>query len=148
MKKFEFSLETVLAYKQQVLDALQGEHAAAMAKTRQQEEILNAVTARYQAYSQEYNQRKHVGLTVSEAQIYQGGLRVLEAQIARETERLAELRKQEEKKRAQMVEAKKEVSSIEKVKEKKLKLYQKAAQKNEESRVEEFVSAARIGNLA
>ena len=32
MKKFRFSLETVLDYKQQVLDALRIEHAAAQAK--------------------------------------------------------------------------------------------------------------------
>ena len=34
MKKFRFSLETVLDYKQQVLDALRIEHAAAQAKAR------------------------------------------------------------------------------------------------------------------
>ena len=40
MKKFKFSLDTVLSYKQQVLDALRGEHAECLAKVRAQEELL------------------------------------------------------------------------------------------------------------
>ena len=43
MKKFRFSLETVLDYKQQVLDALRIEHAAAQAKARAQEELLRSL---------------------------------------------------------------------------------------------------------
>ena len=34
MKKFKFSLETVLEYKQQVLDSLQAEHGAILARVR------------------------------------------------------------------------------------------------------------------
>ena len=45
MKKFKFSLDSVLSYKQQVLDALQGEHAALLAQVRAQEEVLDAVQA-------------------------------------------------------------------------------------------------------
>ena len=40
MKKFKFALDTVLSYKQQVLDALQGEHAEILARVRNQEELL------------------------------------------------------------------------------------------------------------
>ena len=43
MKKFKFSLDTVLDYKQQVLDALRGEHAVILAQVRAQEEVLEAV---------------------------------------------------------------------------------------------------------
>ena len=39
MKKFKFSLEMVLNYKQQVLEALQGEHAAALSRLREQEQL-------------------------------------------------------------------------------------------------------------
>ena len=41
MKKFKFSLDTVLSYKQQVLEALQGEHALALAAVREQEALLD-----------------------------------------------------------------------------------------------------------
>ena len=43
MKKFRFSLETVLDYKQQVLDALRIEHGAIQAKVRAQEERLRVL---------------------------------------------------------------------------------------------------------
>ena len=49
-------------------------------------------------------------------------------------------RKREEKKRSEVVEAKQETSSIDKLKEKKLKEYEKAVQKQEELFIEEFVS--------
>ena len=60
MKKFKFSLETVLVYKQQVLDALKGEHAAILAQVRAQEEVLEAVWGRYRACNEEYRDRKSV----------------------------------------------------------------------------------------
>lgn len=143
MKKFEFSLDTVLVYKQQVLDALQGEHAAILAQLHGQEEVLNSIWDRYRSYNQEYIEEQRVGLPIVEALMYQNGLRVLESDIARETEILEGFKDQEAKKRDQVVEAKKETSSIEKLKEKKMKLYQKELQKAEEAEIDEFVSAAR-----
>lgn len=145
MKKFKFSLDTVLVYKQQVLDALQGEHGAILAQVRRQEEVLASLWARYRAYNEEYKEEQRRGIAITDALIYQSGLRVLEADIARETAQLEELRKQEEQKRDQVVEAKKDTSSIEKLREKKLKLYQKEIQKGEEALIDEFVSAARVG---
>ena len=47
MKKFRFSLETVLEYKQQILDSLQAEHGAILARIRQQEEHIEALEAEY-----------------------------------------------------------------------------------------------------
>ena len=67
MKKFKFSLETVLVYKQQVLDALKGEHAAILAQVRAQEEVLEAVWGRYRACNEEYRVRKAEGLKIGRA---------------------------------------------------------------------------------
>ena len=39
MKKFRFSLETVLHYREQMLDAIKAEHAAALLKVREQEDV-------------------------------------------------------------------------------------------------------------
>jgi flagellar FliJ protein len=68
----------------------------------------------------------------------------LESDIQRETQRLEDLRAKEEKKRAEVVQAKVETSSLDKLKEKKLGDYQKAVQKDEEQKVEEFVSTTRV----
>lgn len=143
MKKFKFSLDSVLSYKQQVLDALKGEHAAILAQVREQEEVLEAVWQEYRDCNEEYRQRKAEGITVMDAMFYQNGLRVLEADIQRETERLEELQKQEEAKRQEVVDAKIDTSSLEKLKEHKLEDYNKAVQKSEEVLIDEFVSSAR-----
>lgn len=144
MKKFKFPLDTVLSYKQQILDALRGEHAAALAEVRAQEKFLEDLWQQYRAYNEEYRREAEKGLPITEALMYQNGLRACEQEIQRETRVLEELQAKEEKKREAVVEAKKETSSIEKLKEKKLDAYQKAAAKSEELFIEEFVSTARV----
>lgn len=143
MKKFKFSLDSVLSYKEQVLESLQGEHAAILARVREQEAVLEAVWQDYRDCNEEYRQRKAEGLSIADAMFYQNGLRVLEAEIDRETRRLEELRRQEEAKRQEVVDAKIDTSSIEKLKEHKLEDYHKAVQKAEEALIDEFVSSAR-----
>ena len=143
MKKFKFSLDSVLSYKQQVLESLQGEHAVILAQVRDQEGVLERTWQDYRDCDAEYRQRKAEGITITDAMVYQNGLRVLERDIQRESDRLEELKKQEEAKRQEVVDAKIDTSSIEKLKEKKLDLYNKEAAKNEEVLIDEFVSSAR-----
>ena len=81
MKKFKFSLDTVLSYKQQVLEALQGEHALALAAVRAQEELLEDLWQGYRDYNAEYRQRAEEGLPLTEALMYQNGLRAAEQEI-------------------------------------------------------------------
>ena len=47
MKKFQFSLDTVLDYKQQVLDSRQGEYGIAAAAVHVQERVLEQANQRY-----------------------------------------------------------------------------------------------------
>ena len=143
MKKFQFSLETVLDYKTQVLESLQAEHGAILAQVRAQEAVLEGLEAEYFQEDGEFTRRKLEGLTVLEALGFEQHLRALERSIQTESDKLEELRRQEERKREQVVEAKKETSSIEKLREHKLDDYRKAEQKAEEQRIEEFVSTTR-----
>ena len=143
MKKFKFSLDSVLSYKQQVLESLQGEHAVILAQVREQEGVLERTWQDYRDCDAEYRQRKAEGITITDAMVYQNGLRVLERDIQRETDRLEELRRKEEKKRQEVVDAKIDTSSIEKLREKKLDLYNKEVAKGEEVLIDEFVSSAR-----
>ena len=143
MKKFKFSLDSVLSYKQQVLESLQGEHAVILAQVREQEGVLERAWQDYRECDAEYRQRKAEGITITDAMVYQNGLRVLENDIQRETDKLEELRRREEKKRQEVVGAKIDTSSIEKLKEKKLDLYNKEVAKSEEVLIDEFVSSAR-----
>ncbi len=148
MKKFVFSLDKVLDYKQQLLESVRAEHAVALGNVRRQEEFIQQLERKYQTYNEEFCENKKTGLMITEALVYESGLRAMELQIQKETERLKELRKIEEEKRSAVVEAKKETTSLEKLKEKKLDLYQKAVQKSEETFIEEFVSNARAASYS
>ena len=140
MKNFRFSLETVLGYKQQVLDSLQNEHMMAMAAERRQEELLKALGEEYRLYKQEFTERRTSGISAAEVGQYENGLHYLERKIEAETGRLQELKEQTELARERMVEAKKETASLEKLREKKKSAHQKEAAKEEERLIDEFVN--------
>lgn len=144
MKKFQFGLQTVLAYKQQMLDVVQAEHGAILAQVRQQEALLEAMHRDYEAYAQEYREKCAVGMEMTQVLGYQAGLRARERELEQATKVLEDLRQKEAKKRAEVIEAKKDTSSIEKLKEKKRQAYKAAEAKSEELRVEEFVSSRSI----
>lgn len=143
MKKFQFSLDSVLSYKQQVLEGIQNEYAALTAKVRQQEERVRAVRQRYADLNQEFREKEAFGMTIVEARRYESGLRFLEMEIQREETLLKELREQAEAKRRELVAARQDTATIEKLKEKKLEDYRKSVQKSEEQFIDELVSAQR-----
>ena len=81
MKRFQFSLNTVLSYKQQVLEELQNEHGQLLYQVRQQELVLQAAEERYRGLNLEFRQAETEGLTIAEALRYESGLRFLEDEI-------------------------------------------------------------------
>ena len=143
MKKFRFSLETVLDYKNQALDALRAEHGAILAQVRAQERVIADLEAEHREADEDFTQRKLEGINVLDALSFEQYLRSLERKLQEEYRKLSLLRRQEEQKRTQVVEARKETATIEKLKEHKLEDYRKAEQKDEEQRIEEFVSTTR-----
>ena len=118
MKKFQFSLDTVLDYKQQVLDGIQNEYSALLLQVRRQEERLHREQQNYIELNQEFRQATSQGITVAAAL--------------------------NEEKRKQLVVARQDTSSLEKLKEKKKEAYVKLVQKMEEQFIDELVSASRL----
>ena len=145
MKKFKFSLSTVLSYKQQVLEALQAEHAATIAEVHEQERILQQLQDEYSTFAEEYRNRCREGMEVREAVAHQAKLRAREREIEQQNVRLQQARNKEEAKRTEVVEAKKETSSLEKLQDKKRTEYTTDAAKSEEKFIEEFISSQRAG---
>lgn len=144
MKKFQFSLDTVLDYKQQVLDGIQNEYSALLLQVRRQEERLHREQQNYIELNQEFRQATSQGITVAVALNYENGLRFFEKRIAEEERLLAECQKKAEEKRKQLVAARQDTSSLEKLKEKKKEAYVKQVQKMEEQFIDELVSASRL----
>ena len=117
MKKFQFSLENVLNYKNQVLEEIQNEYASAVQQVRQQERRLVELEERHRALNREFRQAEAEGITVAEAMGYESGLRVLERTIRQAEERLQQLRDEAEQVRQRLVAARQDSMSLEKLRE-------------------------------
>lgn len=148
MKKFQFSLDHVLDYKQQVLEGVQNEHAVLMQRVRGQEELLEELRQRYQDCNRELREAEAVGVTVAEAMRMESGLRFWEKEIAKNERLLDQYRKEAEEKRRQVVAARQDTASLEKLKDKKHMAYRREVQKGEEQFIEELVAARRVVTAA
>lgn len=143
MKKFLFSLENVLNYKNQVLENLQNEHALILEEIRRQEAEIESLKAQYVVCCSKLGDEERNGITVMEILSYNNYLDVIALRIKKEQEILAVLNKKEEIKRSQVIESKKDSASIEKLREKKIEVYNKELQKQDELLIEEFVMNSR-----
>lgn len=141
MKKFQFPLDTVLDYRRQMQDALQVELSALMAESRRQEAALDAARRQYARINAEYGEKQAGGMQIAEIRGYETGLEVQSAVVAREADRLQKIHQQVESKRRELVQAKQDASSVEKLREKKLKGYLLAAEKSEEQFLDDLVGA-------
>lgn len=148
MKKFYFALDTVLNYKEQVLENLQGEHARIIAERVECERGIEALEQEQQDCMDELEEKKLRGISINDMQTYDRFLTSLRRKIERERQRLAEILIREERKREQVVEARKETASITKLKEKKRAQYDKEVQKADEQFIDEFVSNKRAVDRA
>lgn len=140
MKKFNFPLDTVLNYKDQILDNLKSEHAQILARVAQQENKINLLDNQKNAASTRFKEEVQTGISINAMREYETYITHMEKKILTEQGVLLTLKRKEEQKRSQVVEARKEKASIEKLKEKKLTLYNKEVQHSEELFIEEFVS--------
>ncbi|MBE7719523.1 MAG: flagellar export protein FliJ [Lacrimispora celerecrescens] len=140
MKKFNFPLDTVLNYKDQALDNLKSEHAQILAKVAQQENKINMLADQRNAACVRFKEEAQTGISINAMREYETYITHMEKKILAEQGVLLTLKRKEEQKRFQVVEARKEKASIEKLKEKKLTLYNKEVQRSEELFIEEFVS--------
>ncbi|WP_349669479.1 flagellar export protein FliJ [Lacrimispora sp.] len=140
MKKFNFPLNTVLNYKDQVLENLKTEHAQILADIAQQERRIEELMEKSQSAAIRYREDTQCGVTVNIMREYERYITFIQQRIVAEQGVLLKLKKKEEQKRAEVIEAKKEKASIDKLKEKKLDQYNKEVLRSEELFIEEFVS--------
>lgn len=140
MKKFAFSLNKVLDYKEQIENSIRNEYSQAAKLVADQETVIQNMNEMHRKYCEELETGKRNGCTIQFIQLYETYLSTLQVKIEQEKDILALLKEKEEKKRQELIAAKVETSSIEKLKEKKKAQYDKEVQKSEEQMIEEFVS--------
>lgn len=140
MKQFSYRLETVLAYKTQVLDNLKTEHAVIVQKVNRKQEEIKGLNKKLVSYESGFNEVKEKGAAIETYRLFDMCIGRMEEIIDEEKEHLSELRREEDAKKQEVVEAKVDTSKFEKLKEKKFQEYQKAVMKADEQFIEEFVS--------
>ncbi len=140
MKKFKFSLETVLNYKEQNENNLRAEHAAALQQVAKQEKIIEEIRQKQKQTADELNEKRSRGFNALQMQTFEKYLNYLKGEMRKELQVLDILKKKEEERRAALIAARTETKSISKLKEKRLTEYKKAEAKKEELDIEEFIS--------
>jgi len=144
MKRFKFQLESVLDYKQQILDALMVELGKLQEKVRVQTEIRDAALKEMADYDLECVRRKMEGITIVEAMECEVCQDVLQKKVKREQEALERAQRQAEAKRLQVVEARKDTYTLEKLKDLKRKEYDAAVAKADERMIEDLTATRRV----
>lgn len=140
MKQFNYRLETVLAYKTQVLDNLKSEYAVIIQKVNRKQEEIQGLNRELVSYESGFDEVKEKGAAIEDYRLFDMCIGRMEEIIDTEKERLKKLRQEEDAKKQEVVEAKVDTSKFEKLKEKKFQEYQKAVMKADELFIEEFVS--------
>ena len=139
MKRFEFSLSKLKAFKMQVLDR----EKDVLAYLRRQRQLLedekNDNIRQLNESNCEYNMQSLTGLSVMQVQIFKRFHKALSDKITEleESVKRAEFKVQQQLRI--VVEATKEVKTLEKLEEKQLEEYNFTAAKLEERFIEEFV---------
>lgn len=137
MKRFKYSLETVLDYKNQVLDNLKQEHAEITRSVNEKREEIHHLERTMDDYQTEFDETKSAGVPIESFRLYNICIERMGKIIEEEKEHLVFLEEKQEKKKIEVVEAKVDTSKFEKLKGKKLQEYRKAELKEEEAFAEE-----------
>ncbi len=144
MKKFEFSLQKLLDFRQQELDRQKNALAMLQADLKRIEEARELLIDKVAEQSEQLERTFTLGATAYDIAVRKRYIVTLQQEI-HVKEQLEFQKKQEiEKQLGVVVEATKDVRTLEKLEEKQLDEYKAASQKENEQFVEEFVSGNAI----
>lgn len=147
MKKFQFSLQRLLNFKEQAFEIEMTVLAEMNAVLASLQNELIVIGEERKARILSYNQKVMGGIAPMEISLHKVYLKALEESIEQKKIQIAMQKKAVEKQTEKVREAKIEISTIEKLKEKKLEEYNYLANKAQELFIEEFVSTKRAMNL-
>jgi len=140
MKKFSFSLEKLLRYREQLFQAEQIVLRDMRAALAQMEAALEAMRLDRKRRTQEYREKLEQIMIASEMELHQAYMRILDENIIQKHRQIQLQQMAIDKQIDKVREAKVEISTIEKLKEKKLDEYNYLAGKENELFIEEFIS--------
>ena len=140
MKRFKYSLDTVLDYKTQVLDELRSEHAVIARNVMTKQEQIVRLKEKLNGFQEGFDQTKSTGASIENFRLYDMCIgRNGRNHQPGKRKSCHFLRKREESKKKEVISAKVDTSKFEKLKDKRMQAYQRAEMKEEEGFVEEFI---------
>lgn len=142
MKKFAFTLEKVLGFKNQTLDLLKSQLSAIQHELNLIEERIVELGQTFDKVNSELVENMVLGITSADISVYKVYLNNTSAQIRKEEDKKTLTLEKIRKKQQEIIKANIEIASLEKLKERQLEEYRKAVQKADEIELNEF-----IGNL-
>ncbi len=145
MKKFEFSLDRVLSYREQVVNNLLIQHAQILELIRAQEELLRVLEHEERECGAKLEDEKRNGCTICVVQVYEGYIKSQNMKMRIVRRKISELEREAEAKMSEIVEANKDKKSIDILKDKRREEYDKDVRRAEEKFIEEFVSNTSSG---
>ncbi len=140
MKDFNFSLEKVRVYKEQIEENLRGELSEILALIKQEEIKLKNLEDEHTKNAKELEEEKRKGCTILRVQVYEGYLLNTTYKIKNQIQHIKNLEIKAQEKRDEVIEAKKETASLDKLKERKYSEYEKILAKAQEEAIDEFVN--------
>ncbi len=140
MKKFQYNLQSVLEYKQQVLDDLKEQYALRMKFVEEKKLEIEKLREKAHALTVEFDDIKHKGAAIEKFLMYSSMIDNIDKQIEIEKETLKILQANADKKKEEVIVANIDVNKFEKLKEKKQEIYKAQVQKDQEAFIDEFVN--------
>ncbi|MCL2033870.1 MAG: flagellar export protein FliJ [Oscillospiraceae bacterium] len=144
MKKFIFTLQKLLDYKIQVLDAERATLAEMNAVLRSFEDTLASLRAERARRSSEYQKQIAAGITPVDMQMHRNYLRTLDDLIFQKEVQIDMQRKVIDKQMDKVRETNMDISTMEKLKETRLEEYNYLERKEQELFIEEFISNKKV----
>jgi flagellar export protein FliJ len=144
MKKFVFSLEKVLGYKQQLLGMLKNELSALQARRFEILGQIEQANMEFASTNQALIVKMKEGMTRREIASYKNFLAAVNRRIVSLTENLQVVERQITAKQQEIIKMNSDISGLERIKDHQLAAYRYEAQKEQELFIEEFVSHTHI----
>jgi len=143
MKKFTFSLEKVLSFKQQILNVKLNELALFQLQLSELEKEIDDLNNKFIDTNRKMVEEMQIGLNSNDISIYKTYFNTLNQKIQKYIEDKRQLLEVIAQKRADIVLANSEISGLEKLRDKQLDEYLKSKQKSDELAMDEYVNQVR-----
>lgn len=143
MKKFIFSLEKVLSFKQQTLDIQKNELLQLQMKLIEIEKEIDTLNDLFAATNRKMREELQTGINASDITIYKTYFNTLNQKILRLVEDKSKLQEIITQKKTEIITINSDISGLEKLRDKQLAAYLEICRKSEELAIDEYVNQTR-----